>query len=73
LFQETTHKSQLAADVVSADKLGNIVIKIQAKPGAKQNAITGVSRQEHKVHGPQTIVLCVKELSYTMHSLSVIS
>lgn len=30
---------------VTADKLGNIVIRIQAKPGAKQNAVTGLSLQ----------------------------
>jgi hypothetical protein len=37
-------KSQSAVNcAVSADKLGNIVIRIQAKPGAKQNAVTGLS------------------------------
>jgi hypothetical protein len=39
-------KSPSAANcAVSADKLGNIVIRIQAKPGAKQNAVTGLSLQ----------------------------
>jgi RecB family endonuclease NucS len=44
----------MAADVVSADKLGNIVIKIKVKRGAKQNAITGASHQSTRylIHEP---------------------
>ncbi|GFG33804.1 hypothetical protein Cfor_03504 [Coptotermes formosanus] len=39
-------KSQSAANcAVSADKVGNIVIRIQAKPGAKQNAVTDVGSE----------------------------
>jgi uncharacterized protein (TIGR00251 family) len=30
---------------VTADKLGNIVIRIQAKPGAKQNAVTDIGNE----------------------------
>lgn len=39
-------KSQSAVNcAVSADKLGNIVIRIQAKPGAKQNAVTDIGSE----------------------------
>lgn len=43
-FQDVAQKSQSDINcAVAADKLGNIVIRIQAKPGAKQNAVTGLS------------------------------
>jgi hypothetical protein len=45
-FQDVVQKSHFAVNcAVAADKLGNIVIRIQAKPGAKQNAVTGLSLQ----------------------------
>jgi len=45
-FQDIVQKPQSAVNcAVTADKLGNIVIRIQAKPGAKQNAVTGLSLQ----------------------------
>jgi hypothetical protein len=58
-FQETTQKCQAdAAGVVSTDKFGNVVIRIQAKPGAKQNAITGITLYSFvSVHNPETIIL----------------
>lgn len=50
LFQDVVQKPQSAVNcAVTADKLGNIVIRIQAKPGAKQNAVTGLSLQ-YTVH-----------------------
>jgi hypothetical protein len=59
IFQEVTQKPQpVTESVVSTDKVGNVVIRIQAKPGAKQNAITGTSFQNKSVHAPETIVLC---------------
>jgi len=42
---------------VTADKLGNIVIRIQAKPGAKQNAVTGLSLQ-YIVHPLSSGIWC---------------
>jgi hypothetical protein len=45
-FQDMVQKPQAAVNcAVTADKFGSIVIRIQAKPGAKQNAVTGLSLQ----------------------------
>ncbi|XP_021914747.1 UPF0235 protein C15orf40 homolog isoform X2 [Zootermopsis nevadensis] len=44
--RETTQKCQPIADgVVSTDKLGNVIIRIQAKPGAKQSNITDIGSE----------------------------
>ncbi|PNF29002.1 UPF0235 protein C15orf40-like protein, partial [Cryptotermes secundus] len=43
---ELTQKSQPVTDsAVSTDKVGNVVIRIQAKPGAKQNAVTEIGTE----------------------------
>uniref|UniRef100_A0A8D8PTU3 UPF0235 protein C15orf40 homolog n=1 Tax=Cacopsylla melanoneura TaxID=428564 RepID=A0A8D8PTU3_9HEMI len=38
----TDKTSPISESPISLDKSGNIIIKIQAKPGAKQNAITNI-------------------------------
>ncbi|XP_023712182.1 UPF0235 protein C15orf40 homolog, partial [Cryptotermes secundus] len=44
--EELTQKSQPVTDsAVSTDKVGNVVIRIQAKPGAKQNAVTEIGTE----------------------------
>jgi hypothetical protein len=64
MFQDVTQKSQPVTDsVVSTDKAGNIVIRIQAKPGAKQNAVTGTSLWNKSVHATETVFLkCIPAL-----------
>lgn len=43
---DMVQKPQSAVNcAVTADKLGNIVIRIQAKPGAKQNAVTDIGNE----------------------------
>jgi hypothetical protein len=57
---------------VSTDKLGNVAIRIQAKPGAKQNAITGTALESMSVHDAGTIILCFKKLSHIMYNFIII-
>lgn len=40
---ESQEKEQACGGAISTDKAGNISIKIQAKPGAKVNNITGIA------------------------------
>lgn len=41
--QKTVVNEQVAIGPITADKNGNVLIKIQAKPGAKHNGITDIS------------------------------
>ncbi|KAK2589357.1 hypothetical protein KPH14_007899 [Odynerus spinipes] len=43
--QKTVVNQQVATGPVTSNKDGNILIKIQAKPGAKHNGITDVSEE----------------------------
>lgn len=43
--QKPVIEQQVATGPITADKNGNVLIKIQAKPGAKHNGITDVSEE----------------------------